>query len=78
MIQPNGGNNGSTGFVKQGQSYFVYANVSDTGNPASGVSTVTANVCNVTSTSCSAVALASGSFTVNSVSYNYRSAALTA
>jgi len=36
VIQPNGGNNGSTGWVKQGQSYFVYANVTDTGNPASG------------------------------------------
>jgi hypothetical protein len=78
VIQRNGGNNGSTGWVKQGQSYFVYANVSDTGNPASGVGTVTANACNVTSTSCSTVALTSGSFTVNSVSYNYRSAALTA
>jgi hypothetical protein len=78
VIQPNGGNNASAGYVKQGQSYFVYANVTDTGNPASGIATVTANVCNVTSTSCSAVALISGSFTVNSVTYNYRSAAQTA
>src|SRR3954447_10031357 len=35
VIQPNGGNNASAGFVKQGQSYFVYANVTDTGSPAS-------------------------------------------
>jgi len=73
VIQRNGGNNASTGWVKQGQSYFVYANVSDTGNPASGVGTVTANVCNVTSTSCSSVAMTAGSYTVNAVSYNYRS-----
>jgi hypothetical protein len=78
VIQPNGGNNGSAGYVKQGQSYFVYANVTDTGNPASGISSVTANVCNVTSTSCSAVAMTAGSYTVNSVTYTYRSAALTA
>ena len=74
VIQPNGGNNASAGFVKQGQSYFVYANVTDTGNPASGISSVTANVCNVTSASCSAVAMTAGSYTVNSITYNYRSA----
>jgi hypothetical protein len=78
VIQPNGGNNASAGFVKQGQSYFVYANVTDTGNPASGISSVTANVCNVTSTSCSSVAMVAGSYTANSVTYNYRSAAQTA
>ena len=74
VIQPNGGNNGSAGFVKQGQSYFVYANVSD----ATGVASVTGNVCNVTTASCSAVAMTAGSYTVNSLTYNYRSAALTA
>ncbi len=77
VIQRNGGNNGSTGYVKQGQSYFVYANVTDAGNPASGVGTVTANVCNVTTASCGTVAMTAGSYTVNSVSYNYRSASLT-
>jgi hypothetical protein len=77
VIQPNGGNNASAGYVKQNQSYFVYANVTDTGSPASGISSVTGNVCNVTSTSCSAVAMTAGSYTVNSVTYNYRSAALT-
>jgi hypothetical protein len=73
VIQRNGGPNASAGYVKQGQVYYVYANVSDTGNPASGVSSVTANVCNVTSTSCGSVAMSSGSYTVNGVSYNYRS-----
>jgi hypothetical protein len=53
-------------------SYYIYANVSDSGNPASGVSTVTANVSNITSGSAS-VSLASGSYSVEGVSYNYRS-----
>ena len=40
---------GVTGFVQQGGTYFVYANVAaDTGNPASGLATVKANVEEVT------------------------------
>lgn len=65
------------GYLRQGDSYRIYANVSDTGNPASGVSTVTANVSQVT-TGQTAVTLTSGSFPVGGVSYNYRSASLTA
>lgn len=68
---------GITGSIKKGGTYYVYANVSDTGNPASGVSTVTANVNAITSGS-TAVALSSGSFSAGGVTYNYRSAALTA
>lgn len=62
------------GYVRQGGSYYVYANVTDA---SSGVSTVTANVTNIT-TGSTAVALSSGSYTVGSTSYNYRSSALTA
>jgi hypothetical protein len=76
VIQRNGGSNASTGYVKQGQSYFVYANVTDTGNPASGISSVTANVSTVT-TGQTAAALSFGSWTVNGQTYNYRSSALT-
>ncbi len=65
------------GFIRQGSSYHVYANVTDTGNPASGVSSVTANVSQVT-TGQTTVTLTAGSFTVGGVSYNYRSASLTA
>ncbi|MGH2594788.1 MAG: hypothetical protein ACRDH7_02355 [Actinomycetota bacterium] len=67
------------GFVKQGGTYFVYANATDTGSTASGISTVTANVSNVT-TGSPAVALTTtgGPFTVGGVSYAYRSASLTA
>lgn len=68
---------GIVGQIKKGGTYYVYANVSDTGNPASGVSTVTANVSSITSGS-TAVALAAGSYTAGGVSYGYRSAALTA
>src|ERR671932_254760 len=35
---------GASGAVKQGGTYRVYANVTDSGNPASGVSGVTAEV----------------------------------
>jgi hypothetical protein len=65
------------GYIKQGGTYYVYANVSDGGNPPSGVSTVTANVSTVT-TGQTATALSSGSYSVEGVSYNYRTASLTA
>lgn len=65
--------------VGAGRTYNVYANVTDSGNPASGVSTVTANVGSITSGS-TAVALTScsSSCTVNGVTYAYKSAQLTA
>ena len=68
---------GTPGFVKQGGTYFIYANAADTGSTASGVSTVTANVSNIT-TGQTAVALVAGSFTVGGVTYGYRSASVTA
>ncbi|HEV2856981.1 MAG TPA: hypothetical protein VGW80_01105 [Solirubrobacterales bacterium] len=68
---------GIVGQIKKSGTYYVYAKVSDTGNPASGVSTVTADVSSITPGS-TAVALASGSFTAGGVTYNRRSAALTA
>jgi hypothetical protein len=68
---------GTVGQIKKGGTYYVYANAGDTGNPASGVSTVTANVSAITSGS-TAVALSAGSFTAGGVSYGYRSASLTA
>lgn len=66
-----------TGYIKQGASYYVYANVTDTGNPASGMESVTANV-NTTTSAHPAVALVAGSYTAGGVAYNYRTAALTA
>jgi hypothetical protein len=70
-------NGGVAGYVKQGGNYHVYANVSDTGNPASGTATVTANTSTFDS-GVTAAALASGSYTVAGATYNWRSAVLTA
>jgi hypothetical protein len=66
-----------TGFIKKGATYYVYASVSDTGSPASGVASVTADVHTITSGS-TAVALTAGSYSAGGTAYNYRSAALTA
>ena len=62
------------GFVRQGGTYFVYANVTDAG---SGVATVRANVSTVT-TGQTTLALVAGSYSIGGVSYNYRSASVTA
>jgi hypothetical protein len=66
-----------TGLIAQGASYYVYANVGDTGNPASGIASVTANVGSITSGS-TAVALTAGSYSGGGTAYGYRSAALAA
>lgn len=68
--------NGSS-FIRQGGTYYVYANVTDSGNPASNTSSVTADVSAIT-TGQTAVPLAAGSFTAAGTAYNYRSAQLTA
>lgn len=65
------------GKIKVSVAYYVYAQITDGGNPASGVSTATANVCTITTASCAAVALVSGSYTVSGLTYNYRSASTT-
>ncbi|HEX8074736.1 MAG TPA: hypothetical protein VF545_07120 [Thermoleophilaceae bacterium] len=64
-------------YIKQGGSYYVYANVADTGNPASGIATVKADVGNVT-TGQTALTMTAGTYTAGGVSYNYRSALQTA
>ena len=64
------------GFVKQAGTYHVYARVAeDTGDPASGLATVTADVSGLTSAGTS-VPLLAGSYSVDGASYNYRSAPL--
>jgi hypothetical protein len=68
---------GATGFVKKGGTYFVYANVTDSGNPASGTLSVTANLVSLTA-GASAVSLSPGSFSAGGQGYNYRSAQQTA
>lgn len=68
---------GIAGQIKKGATYYVYANATDTGNPASGIATITADVSSLT-TGSTAVALSAGTFNANGVSYGYRSAAITA
>jgi hypothetical protein len=66
-----------TGYIHQGATYYVYASITDTGNPASGTATVTANVSSLTPND-TAVTLAAGTYSAGGTTYNYRSAALTA
>ena len=68
---------GVDGFVKQGGTYFAYAQVTDIGSPATGISTVRANLSAIT-TGATNVTLTAGSYTVDGVSYNYRTASQTA
>jgi hypothetical protein len=67
------------GKIRQGGTYYVYANVNDGGNPPSGIASVTANLTSFdTGTGSVALTTAGGPWTVNAVSYAYRSAQLTA
>lgn len=61
------------GFVRQGGTYFVYANASDAG----GLASVRADVSALTAGQTS-VALVPGAYTIGGVAYSYRSASLTA
>lgn len=64
---------GVAGFIRPGGSYRLYAQASDTGNPASGIDSVRANLNSISSGQTSAP-LSSGTFSFDSVSYNRRSA----
>jgi hypothetical protein len=68
---------GIPGYIRQGGAYHVYANVSDQGNPPSGVATVTADVQTIT-TGQTVVSLSAGSFPIGGVTYNRRSGSVTA
>jgi hypothetical protein len=68
---------GDPGAIKQGGTYYVYANLTGSGSPPAGVGTVSADVSAIT-TGQTAAALSAGSYTVAGHSYNYRSAQLTA
>jgi signal peptidase I len=66
-----------TGVVRQGGTYYVYANITDTGIPSSGIASETTDTSTLT-TGATAVALTPGSFPLNGTSYSYRSALQTA
>ncbi len=65
------------GFIRKSASYYVYANVLDSGSPASGIASITANVTSTTPGK-TAVALTPGTYSAGGLAYNYRSAALVA
>jgi hypothetical protein len=65
------------GPVAPGASYLVYADVIDSGNPASGTAAVTADVSALTA-GATAVALSSGSWSVGGQPYNFRAGPFTA
>lgn len=67
----------SAGFLRQGRNYQVFASVTDSGNPASGTSSVTSSTTSLT-TGATATNLVAGSYTVSGTAYNFRSATITA
>ena len=64
------------GYTRQGGTYYVYANATDAGTPATGIATITADV-SVLTAGATAIALVAGSYSVEGVAYGFRSAALT-
>lgn len=63
--------------IRQAQTFYVYASVTDNGNPAGGVSTVTADVTNVSASGVVTLTTTSCPCSVMGSTYNYRSASLT-
>lgn len=68
---------GTPGYVRPGGAFRVLADVSDSGNPASGTTAVTANAGSIASGQ-TAAALPAGSVTAGGRTYGFRSASLTA
>ncbi len=66
---------GTAGFIRQAGTYYLYANVADTGGGA--LQTVTADASSLT-TGQTAIAMTAGSYTVGSSTFNYRTALQTA
>ena len=56
------------GSIKQGGTFYVYANITD----ASSITTVTVNNSTLVASGGTAVALTAGSYSVQGISYNYR------
>ncbi len=67
---------GATAKISQAGTFYLYAAVAETGNPPSGVASVTGDVSAIATVSNAAMTV--GTYSVNGVSYGYRSAQLTA
>ena len=65
-----------TGSIGRSKNYYVYGNVTGSGNPPAGLASLTANVSNFTPGQ-TAAPMTFGSYTVGGTSYNYRTAQLT-
>ena len=65
------------GSIKQGGTYYVYANATDGGAAPSGIATIRADVSAVTAGQ-TAVSLVAGTYTTGGVTYGYRTSAQTA
>ncbi len=63
-----------SGSIKQAATFFVYANITD----ATSITSATANNATVVASGGTAVVLVAGSYSVEGVAYNYRSASQTA
>ncbi len=63
--------------ISPGLGYYLYADLTDTGNPASGISTVTTDAGSLT-TGQAAAPMTAGAYTFAGVNYNYRTSLLTA
>ena len=69
----------SAGYVRSGGTYIVYANASDGGAPASGISTVKADVSGITAGQTAlSLSACSSSCTIGGVTYGYKSSSKTA
>jgi hypothetical protein len=68
---------GKPGGVKTGGTFRAYANATDSGNPAAGVGSVTADLTSVNGQSAVALTTTGGPWTVDGTTYSYRSAQLT-
>jgi hypothetical protein len=66
---------GASGYIRQGGSYRIYATVTDTGNPASGLKDASGEISAISSGQ-STSALSSGTFPVDGQTYNLRSGSL--
>jgi hypothetical protein len=67
------------GYVRRNGTYYLYASVSEpASNPAAGIASVVADPSAITASQTAVPLTAGGPWTVEGVSYNYRSAALTA
>lgn len=74
VLQKSAG--GSTNTLAPGGGFYVYANVSDSGNPASGVASVNASSADIATVS--QAPLHAGSWTVGGTEYHFRTDELTA